>query len=92
MAYKRQSNYKPFALKVLRTTKTDLPPEWMNEVKILNKLSHPNIIKIEETYKSDHHLVIVMELARGGELFKYVSISLFCDFISSYYNLIESQT
>ena len=29
----------------------------------------PNIIKIKDTYETDHVIFIVMELVRGGDLF-----------------------
>ncbi len=74
LAYKRNTNYRRFALKVIRTTNASA--ECVNEGKILTKLSHPNIIKIEDTFVSDQFYVIVMELASGGELFKYVRTQL----------------
>ena len=39
------------------------------EINILKKLDHPNIIKFHESYIDYRYIHIVMELARGGELF-----------------------
>ena len=58
----------------------------LNEIEAIQKLNHPNIIKIHEVYdkdvvvkkngdKKEVHLVVVEEIAAGGELFYYVSHS-----------------
>lgn len=39
------------------------------EIKILSKLDHPNIIKIYEYFNSSRNIFIVTELLSGGELF-----------------------
>lgn len=41
----------------------------MEEVNILKKLDHPNIIKVFEVYQDERYLNIVTELCTGGELF-----------------------
>lgn len=43
------------------------------EVDILKRLSHPNIIKILDVIDSERYLFIVLELARGGELFDRIA-------------------
>ena len=40
-----------------------------NEVKILNSLDHPNIVKYYEIYQDKHNLYIVMENWRGETMF-----------------------
>jgi len=40
-----------------------------NEVDILKKLDHPNIIKVYEFFQDPRHFYIVTELCTGGELF-----------------------
>lgn len=44
----------------------------MNEINILKGLRHPNNIKILETFQTDKHHMIVMELCPGGDLLNYV--------------------
>lgn len=39
------------------------------ETQILQKVRHPNIIKLIELYDTDEYLFLVMELVVGGELF-----------------------
>ena len=46
--------------------------EIRNEIDILKKLSHPNIVKIYEFYVSNSHYYIVTEFCRDGELFSYI--------------------
>lgn len=41
----------------------------MDEVDMLKKLDHPNIVEYFETYDDTHYLYLVMELCTGGELF-----------------------
>jgi len=43
--------------------------EILNEVRILQNVSHPNIIHLEDVIDTKDHLYIVLELAEGGELF-----------------------
>ena len=40
------------------------------EVKVAQKLDHPNIVKIYETYENEADLFLVMEPCYGGELLK----------------------
>ncbi|KAM3129511.1 hypothetical protein pb186bvf_018415 [Paramecium bursaria] len=42
------------------------------EISILRKLQHPNIIQLYEILESDQVLYLVMEYARGGELFDFI--------------------
>lgn len=42
------------------------------EIKILSKLDHPNIIKIYEYFNSNRNIFIVTELLTGGELFDQI--------------------
>ena len=40
----------------------------LNEVRLLESVSHPNIIRLEEVIDSPEFLVLILELAEGGEL------------------------
>jgi calcium-dependent protein kinase len=46
--------------------------EIKNEIDILKKLSHPNIVKIYEFYISNSHYYIITEFCKEGELFNYI--------------------
>lgn len=41
----------------------------MDEVKILRKVHHENIVSIKEHFDTPTHLYLVLELASGGDLF-----------------------
>ena len=64
---------KKFAAKKLERSKIE-KPELMkylkNEILILQKLNHPNIIKFESVKKTKKHFYIIMEFCNGGELSK----------------------
>eukprot|EP01129_Flabellula_baltica_P004426 TRINITY_DN1534_c0_g2_i4.p1 TRINITY_DN1534_c0_g2~~TRINITY_DN1534_c0_g2_i4.p1 ORF type:complete len:426 (-),score=88.78 TRINITY_DN1534_c0_g2_i4:13-1290(-) len=64
-----------FALKVIDKKKflmqngTNRQNALMDEVKILQRISHPNCIKIFKVYDTDETLYLVLEIVTGGELF-----------------------
>ena len=47
--------------------------QFENEVKILSKLSHPNIVQIFEYFEDNTNFYIVSEFCPGGELFEKIS-------------------
>ena len=44
----------------------------LNEMKILIKLDHPNILKAFEVFEEEKYYYIVMERPTKGDLFKYI--------------------
>jgi len=40
-----------------------------NEVMVLKKIKHPNIVELREIYDNKSHVYLVMDLVSGGELF-----------------------
>lgn len=44
----------------------------MQEVYILRKIRHSNIIRLYEVFESEKHFLMVMEYANGGDLLQYV--------------------
>ena len=45
----------------------------MEEVNILNRLDHPNIVNYFETYDDKKYVYLVMEYCRGIELFEKIT-------------------
>ena len=45
----------------------------MEEVEILNKLDHPNIVKYFETYNDTKYIYLVMEYIQGMQLFDKIT-------------------
>ena len=46
-----------------------------NEIDILKKLSHPNIVRIYEFYESENYFYLINEYCNGGELFNFINKS-----------------
>lgn len=46
----------------------------MEEVAILNKLDHPNIVKYYETYDDAKYIYLVMEYISGMQLFDKITL------------------
>ncbi|CAG2255016.1 CAMK1 [Mytilus edulis] len=40
-----------------------------NEIRVLQRLDHPNIVKLLDVFEDKSHVYLVMELVTGGELF-----------------------
>lgn len=63
-----------FAIKTIK--KENMPKELFNflidEVKIIAKMDHPNIVKYYETYEDENYVHIVMEYLQGEDLFKLI--------------------
>ena len=62
-----------FACKKLSKININNLDKLKNEISILSQADHPNIIKIFEVYESNRSLYIIMELCKGGELFKKIT-------------------
>jgi len=62
------------AVKLIR--KDAMSPEeeqaFQDEIAILSKLDHPNILKLYEIYDDEKRYYIVTELCKGGELFDQI--------------------
>ena len=48
---------------------------FLNEINILKKMDHPNIVKLFEFYEDNTHFHLVTEYVAGGELFDYIIAS-----------------
>ena len=42
------------------------------EIAIMRLIDHPNIIKLKEVFDTKKHLLIIMEIIEGGELFEQI--------------------
>ena len=47
--------------------------KFKNEISIMSKADHPNIVKLFEIYESNRSLYLIMELCKGGELFTKIT-------------------
>ena len=46
--------------------------KFKNEIELLRKMDHPNIIKLYEIFESDRSLYLIMEECKGGEIFSKI--------------------
>ena len=58
------------AIKAIQKNKLEDFETFINEIKILRNLDHPNIIKLYEIWEWQHICFLVLEYCAGGELFK----------------------
>lgn len=62
------------AIKVLNKAKLqDHLQAIQEEIEILTKLDHPNIVRYYETYIDEKYIYLVMEYIAGGELFEKIT-------------------
>ncbi|XP_043198885.1 calcium/calmodulin-dependent protein kinase type 1-like isoform X1 [Amphibalanus amphitrite] len=70
VAEKRSEPGKLFAIKIIDKKALKGKEDSLdNEVKVLRRLRHPNIVNLLETYEDKHKVYLVMEIVTGGELF-----------------------
>lgn len=69
---KRKADGKPVAVKRLEKKKIKDKFSITNEMKILTSVSHPNIVNMIEGFQDRLYIYFVLEVAEGGELFKYI--------------------
>ena len=63
-----------YAIKILNKEKlkTQTKSSSINEIEILSKLNHPNVIHVEKILEDDINFYIIMEYCSRGELFDYI--------------------
>ncbi|XP_035516636.1 serine/threonine-protein kinase DCLK2 isoform X2 [Morone saxatilis] len=71
-----RSTGKEFALKIINKAKCSGKEHLIeNEVAVLRKVKHPNIIMLIEEVDTSSELYLVMELVKGGDLFDAITSS-----------------
>ncbi|NXR90970.1 KCC1G kinase, partial [Hypocryptadius cinnamomeus] len=66
---KQKSTGKLFALKCIKKSPLNRDSTLENEIAVLKKIKHENIVTLEDIYESTTHFYLVMQLVSGGELF-----------------------
>jgi len=56
----------------------------LEEITLLRKLNHPNIVKMLDVYETDAEIQLVMEYCQGGELYDAVQTSSFGNLLESH--------
>lgn len=68
---------KEFALKIVDKAKIRGKEQMIrDEIDIMRRCKHPNIVRMHEDYDSVRHIYLVMELIKGGDLFDAISTSV----------------
>jgi serine/threonine protein kinase len=60
------------AIKVVNKELVEREETLDNEIDILSQVDHPNIVKMHAIFDTEEHLLIVMELMEGGELYEEI--------------------
>jgi MAP/microtubule affinity-regulating kinase len=55
-----------------KLTDTNRQRSVRREIKLLQKMNHPNIVKIYEAFETDDNVYLVMEYVGGGSLHSYL--------------------
>ena len=66
---RNKTTKKFFACKKLSKLNINNLAKFQNEIDILMKMDHPNIVKLYEVFESENSLYLIMEECDGGELF-----------------------
>ncbi|RHY43902.1 hypothetical protein DYB30_000562 [Aphanomyces astaci] len=68
-ACRHKSTLREYAVKVINKQLCIKKKSLRDEISVLMRVKHPNIISLEAVFESDQELYLVMERATGGELF-----------------------
>ncbi|KAL6042056.1 hypothetical protein STEG23_022046 [Scotinomys teguina] len=66
---KQRVTGKLFALKCIKKSPAFRDSSLENEIAVLKRIKHENIVTLEDIYESTTHYYLVMQLVSGGELF-----------------------
>ncbi|KAM5181079.1 calcium/calmodulin-dependent protein kinase type 1G [Mantella aurantiaca] len=66
---KHRSTGQHYALKCIKKVNSARDRSLENEIAVLKKIKHDNIVTLEDIYESSSHFYLVMQLVSGGELF-----------------------
>ena len=69
---KQRSTGHTFAMKLVSKNSESGNKNFLNEIYILRKLDHPNILKIYEYFSNEKYWYFVMEYVSGGELYEQI--------------------
>ena len=72
--YQHILSQKKYAIKFVKLASASELNRIFREIETLRSLTHPNIVKVEDSFTLDKYLCFVMEYCRGGELRKYLEL------------------
>ena len=74
LALNKEDN-KKYAIKIYdksKLTDTNRQKSVRREIKLLQRMNHPNIVKIYEAFETESNVYLVMENISGGSLHSYL--------------------
>ena len=69
----KKTDFKLYCCKEILKNKVADLPKFRNEINILSKMDHPNIIRLYEIFEDDRYISLIMELCEGGDLFQKIN-------------------
>ena len=69
----RKTDFKLYCCKEILKSKVADLYNFRNEINILSKVDHPNIIRIYEIFEDNRYISIIMEYCTGGDLFQKIN-------------------
>ena len=69
----RKTDFKLYCCKEILKSKVADLYNFRNEINILSKADHPNIIRIFEIFEDSRYISIIMEYCTGGDLFQKIN-------------------
>ena len=69
----KKTDFKLYCCKEILKNKVADLPKFKNEINILSKMDHPNIIRLFEIFEDDRNISLIMELCEGGNLFEKIN-------------------
>ena len=68
-----KTDFKLYCCKEIFKSKVADLTKFKNEINVLSKVDHPNIIRLYEIFEDDRYISLIMEYCQGGELFKKIN-------------------
>ena len=69
----KKTDFKLYCCKEILKSKVKDLPKFRNEINILSKVDHPNIIRLFEIFEDNRYISLIMELCEGGNLFEKIN-------------------
>ena len=68
-----KTDFKVYCCKEILKCKVADLSKFKNEINVLSKVDHPNIIRLYEIFEDERYISLIMEYCQGGELFTKIN-------------------
>jgi len=68
-----KTDFKLYCCKEILKCKVADLSKFKNEINVLSKVDHPNIIRLYEIFEDERYISLIMEFCQGGELFQKIN-------------------